>query len=645
MRPRNIGKLIRHLEAQPSDDLDRRVDALLEPRPAIVSVGVWTRTVRKRIAGLAVAALVLVAVLVGIPLFNGDSGNVWARALENVRKTSNYSFRRTTSIKSLGSEPSEGDTEITEHWYVSPEQGVYVEHHVGGEFGYDYQSYHLYDGNEIITVYPATQEYERRRGVALLRMGAPREAALWLLQDDYIMLGTKTVDGRVLTGVGNRRNPQWASQDIAEWHEEIWFDTATMLLASNHRSVVSKDPSRSYVTRQDQFQYGVEFPPGLFEPDITEGYVPTVVSGLRLFSELADGTYPWSLDQLTIHQKLGTRAQVQEAIVARKPPSGRYGYESLTRAARFSMVARASRDFAYFGNRVTAKDGNLVLMYWGDPEKDYQVIWGDLRLETLSKDQLITRCYAAGDSGCLLDFVEKDDGTRIPALVSYLGAIGDRSSIPALLRHADLWQGPPADNPFPPAIEAIRQREEQRNPSEDLIVGRLLYANGRSVTRGLIRMDSRLRSTDQYGYFVMGVPHGDPRARHLGYAHTQMGAIARLFSWTNDGQPGYLTIILEWASTVRARVVGEDGTPWGDVRVGLTADPGENAGEFWPGGSRTRTDAEGRFFFDNVPVGVPLELLVENPGGAGGPLRVRIDDIAPDENRDMGDLVIDGSVR
>jgi hypothetical protein len=639
MRPGNIDKLIRHLEAQPSDELDRRIDGLVDARPAVVPMGLWTKTRRQRVAGLAVAALVLLAVLIGVPLFNGDGGNVWARALDNARRIGNYSFRRTTSVKSLEAEPAEGDMDTTEDWYVSPEQGVYIECHVGGEVGYDYRSYHLYDSNEVITVYPATQEYERWRGVALQRMGAPREAALWLLQDDYVQLGTRTVDGRVLTGIGNRRMPKWAAPDIAEWHEEIWFDAQTMLLAANERSVVSRDPNRLYVTRQEQFRYGVEFPPRLFAPDLA-GYTPTIVNGLRLFAELADGTYPWSLDESSIRQKLGTRAQVEEAIAARQPPSGRYGYEGLMRAARFAITARLSRDFAYFGNRVTPEDGNLVLMYWGDPERDYQVLWGDLRLETLSKDQLIARCYVAGDSGCLLDFLEKDDGTRVPALAADLGGMGDRSVIPALLRHADQWEGPPADNPFLPAIEAIRRREQQRNPSEDCVTGRLVYVNGRAVTRGWIRMDARTEHADQDGYFAIVVPQGDSRTPHLGYADTRFGAVARLFFWTKGEQPDSLTIVLEWASTVRGRVLDEDGTPRGGVSVGLTAHPGEGAGESWPSGSRTKTDAEGRFVFENVPVGAPLELLVENPARTGGPLRVRLADIIPDEKRDLGDIVV-----
>ncbi|MEN6575914.1 MAG: carboxypeptidase-like regulatory domain-containing protein [Phycisphaerales bacterium] len=648
MRPENLDKLIEHLQAQPSRDLDERIDTLLDSHPRIVSMGVRRRAIRSWTARLAVAAAVILAILVGMPLFNGDGGNVWARALENTRKISNYTFRLTRIERSPDPGQSGGIVQTDDTWYVSAQQGLYIEHHAVGEHDCDRVFYELPDSNEWIKVYPATQEYERGPRASSfgfeMPQELPKEAVLSLLGSDYIELGTKTADGRVLMGVRNGRIPDGASEDVAQWDNELWFDRDTMLLASREHSVLYKGSGTWHVTKQDQFRYNMEFPAHVFNPKIPEGYAPTIVNGLRLLLELAGGKYPWSLDELTIRQTFGDRAKVQRTIETLAPPSGKYGYDGLMRAARFfNGVVRESPEFAYFGNRVTAKDGNRVLMYWGGPERPYQVIWGDLRMETLSKDQLIECCHTVGDFGCLLDFLEKDDGTRTAALAAAIGEVGDRSAICALLRHADSWQGPPADNPFPGAIDAICRREAQQNPSQDLMIGRLVYANGRSVTRGLICIDSRLEGADQHGYFALEVPHSDPPTVCLGYALVRMGANARLFFWSKQDQPGSLTIVLDWASTVCGRVLDPNGSPQSSLNIGLTARPGQDAGRTWPDGVQTKTDAEGRFSFENVPIGAPLELVIENPNTAAGPLRVRIDDLASEENRDLGDLVVHGS--
>jgi hypothetical protein len=637
MRPNDVDRLIGHLEAQPSASLDRRIEALLDLQPRVMPAGGWRRAVRSRVARFAVAAAVLLVIAMSIPFFNGDHSNVWAQVLENTSNISNYTYRVMISQKAPGS--LETETMIQSGmYYVSEGHVALVESYVNG--GLERRSYYARDDNEVIEIHPATREYERRPGVAS-RDETPREMAKWLLTGRYVELGRKTVEGRVLVGLTTRRVPDWLPEYIVDWHQEIWFDEETKLPVVSQMSSTDKRSGLSWVNRQDQFRYGVEFSASLFEPKIPEDYTPTVINGLRLFSELTDGRYPTQANLGTVQNELGNQAQVEEAIRVGTLPSGKYGYDGIIRAAGFlDMVQRGSRDFAYHGNRVTAKDNNLVLTYWSRPGGDYEVIWGDLRMESLAKDQLIQRCYAAGDSGCLLAFLEKDDGARVPVLAEYLGQTGDRSVVPALLRHLDLWQDSPADNPFPRALEAIRQRQEQQNPSLALLAGRLLYANGRPVTNGFLRIGAESGQADREGYFAMMAPCGDPNVEHYGYAWQRPGTNARLFSWKKTNRSEYPIIVLEWVGTVRGRVVNQEGAPRSGIRVSLSPLLGGKAGHTWPDGKQTGTDAQGRFVFAEVPVGAPLEVVIENPDKVDTPLRVRIDDLAGDQKYDTGDIVL-----
>ena len=46
------------------------------------------------------------------------------------------------------------------------------------------------------------------------------------------------------------------------------------------------------------------------------------------------------------------------------------------------------KDPAYYGNSVTPKDADKVLLRWKLPDSEYRVIYGDLHAETISPEKL-----------------------------------------------------------------------------------------------------------------------------------------------------------------------------------------------------------------------------------------------------------------
>jgi hypothetical protein len=156
----------------------------------------------------------------------------------------------------------------------------------------------------------------------------------------------------------------------------------------------------------------------------------------------------------------------------------------------------------------------------------------------------------------------------------------------------------------------------------------------------MIRLGTLSVATDQYGYFAMMVPCSDPQAEQCGYAHNRPATDARLFLWSRAKQSDYSLIVLEWVSSVRGRVVDREGKPQSSIRVGLCPHLSARAGQTWPQGKQTGTDAQGHFVFEAVPVGVPLDVILQNPNEAEIPMRVPIDDLTPDQKYDLGDIVL-----
>lgn len=93
------------------------------------------------------------------------------------------------------------------------------------------------------------------------------------------------------------------------------------------------------------------------------------------------------------------------------------------------------------------------------------------------------------------------------------------------------------------------------------------------------------------------------------------------------------------AAHLSGRVVSDSGTPLAGVEVGGVF-PGESDSEspvlLW----RVRTDTEGRFVWPALTPGVPQQILARDASGASG-LGEAVN-LAPGEQRSMGDLVITG---
>ena len=95
----------------------------------------------------------------------------------------------------------------------------------------------------------------------------------------------------------------------------------------------------------------------------------------------------------------------------------------------------------------------------------------DRELESLQKELALAKeLFAKGDVAGLLSLLETGQAETRLAVAQYLASIADASALPALERLAAQWQGPPEENSFKQACEAIRARQAEPEPADANVV-------------------------------------------------------------------------------------------------------------------------------------------------------------------------------
>jgi len=629
--------------------------------PKELGRGLQGSVVRRRIARLAVAAAILMAVATGVYFLDGGTSRVWAEVLDKVRNTKSFQCRQTMERIRITADGQKDVTTTETITYASEEYGLLLETHLGGEL--TGRTYWLFDRNEVVAIGYVTKECHRQRSRQTREDFAeemdPRRWLIRALEGQYSKLGRKTVNGRTLAGIESHDTKvlSLSPQGFDEYVLRLWIDMETKLPVRAEieyaATVDGLTMKSSFVA--DQFQWDLELPADLFTPHIPDGYTvwtdrldeAASIHSLRLFAESAGGKYPSKLDQWTMQQEIGGFEQAPSASKARQMASGEYRHDTVWDALGFyRMLVEDGHEVAYYGDRVTPADANLVLMHWNVSDTERRVVWGDLRIETISVGRLARHFSEARQAAPLVDLLKTAPYETRQLIAGYLGMIADESAIVPLQKYSEQWSGPDDENPFEKAIDEIwrrQQRSDSATAATPLVKGRLVYANGRPANRGMIHIGNATSWADSTGYFAMAAPAGDLHDYHLCCAFGPARHTGRAFFWSPAQAEKSLTVVLDFLYTVRGRVVDPSGAPLRQANVKLVSRPEVVTDDFWTFPNRARIDAEGYFVFDDVPVGVPLELRAEIPGLPGSQRRITIGELAPDQSYDMADVVLSSS--
>jgi hypothetical protein len=222
-------------------------------------------------------------------------------------------------------------------------------------------------------------------------------------------LGEKTIGGKRTWGF--EIDGKKIDSDGCHGPVEIWLSAESNLpVLINYNMKISGVP---IVLKMEKFQWNIDLAPKLFAAEAPAGYVEEKINpaeypgpekvlqgitlALKTYAELCGGHYP----RITRTFAEPVRDEMFEAAGIKLPVTGeRMMHDKPYRErchkveaafqgfAVFNRVLQSNPDTAYYGKNVGPKDKDKVLLRWKLDDGRYQVIFGDLRTETVTAERL-----------------------------------------------------------------------------------------------------------------------------------------------------------------------------------------------------------------------------------------------------------------
>jgi hypothetical protein len=383
------------------------------------------------ISKLAVAAMVVIAVVAGIHYF-GATGVAWGQLVEKIESVESVVYRLTTKVKMEGM--PEGQTPKTETIaYYSSEYGSRVESYI-----YDKLSYTIYlnpKENIFLTVMPEQKKFIRRTDKSpdelrqISEKDDPRVMVRHMMSTEYEQLGRDKINGIDVEGI-ECTGPGVMGGMCEDATARLWVEIGTDFPVRIEIEGIVSGGQMEMGMVMDDFQWDVELDPALFVPDIPSDYTSqdmnlpetsegTAINGLRTFAELTGGKYPSDMSMVDIvmeSTEAMTKNMINSLIDPKKEPEQAqksidkmmllqtmlteirdawFDQKSIDKMMLlqtplyfYMQLVQDNKEPAYYGDKVTAEDIDLVLLRWKISDDEYRVIFGDLTTANISADQL-----------------------------------------------------------------------------------------------------------------------------------------------------------------------------------------------------------------------------------------------------------------
>jgi len=219
-------------------------------------------------------------------------------------------------------------------------------------------------------------------------------------------LGTKEINGKKARGFVlsfKRINPHSPSVGLLE----IWLDNETNLPIFVRSEVETEDMSAT--SESTCIQWDIDLDPKLFDPTPPPGYrditpKPTpleeqgcqITAALRIYAEASGGHYPQAQhvglkDLGELLEKLGIlRIKTEHGVKTSQMTLSNQNMAGKLSEALEGFRLLETTDHVFYGKTVGPKDKDKVLLRWKLDDGRYEVIFGDLRAETVTAEKLRT---------------------------------------------------------------------------------------------------------------------------------------------------------------------------------------------------------------------------------------------------------------
>ena len=271
----DIEQLVKNTRAETSTATDEQIlaaaqSALESAAPA--QPNIWRTIMKNRITKFAAAAVILIAVMIGINQFGGSidgAGVAWGEVLKQVENIPALTFETTVEITFLGTKKFLAK----EYVYVAGDYGTRSDIYRNGELFLI--KFRLPNKKVAYQIQPKEKRYVRfdlsAEEAAIGR--DPDDPRQWLekiLSGDYIEIGPCNINGIDVEGI-EARNPEITGESMAMC---LWVDVETDLpvrieIEGEDFEAGKMKPHKIII---DDFQWDVELDPALFEPNIPDDY-------------------------------------------------------------------------------------------------------------------------------------------------------------------------------------------------------------------------------------------------------------------------------------------------------------------------------------------------------------------------------------
>lgn len=216
-------------------------------------------------------------------------------------------------------------------------------------------------------------------------------------------LGVKEINGRKVRGF--QIDAKKIDPDGYPGPVEIWIDPESNLPMSIRLELKRPDFPGADVLRMEDFHWNIDLDPKVFDLQPPAGYaeatpkpVPVeeqfrhVTEALTIYSELSGGYYP---RVTVVYGDVALTDMLQKAGIQGPPTPEQIRSDKYAKALRatrgfawINSILNKNPDAAYYGKTVGSIDKDKVLLRWKLDDGKYQVIFGDLRGETVTAERL-----------------------------------------------------------------------------------------------------------------------------------------------------------------------------------------------------------------------------------------------------------------
>jgi hypothetical protein len=405
------------LDEKIHDEIARASIETNENKPAKLKPVIWRIIMKSPIIKLAAAGVIMITCVIGLSLWKTtSSGIALADVLTKVEHATCYMYQLSSTMT------KQQNINKWTYTVLITQEGIKLTAELTDpeleNKGVLLPEMYFLPNNVLIALSHKTKKYVRMKfeetmTESLKKYNDPRAIIKQILSCNHTSLEQSVIDGITVEGF-QTKDPAYKGGFFGNadswWGPEkvdvkIWVDINTFLPVRSEEDILAKDGTYLHEVSSD-FRWNVSKDKAGFEPNMPDDYTSPVgdlifpptdeenaIKGLRIYADLA-GTYPNSLDKQIIEQESkkliwGDTASWEELTAEEITKiTNDKTMPILTLADFYKTLVVDEKEPAYYGQSVTPKYSNMVLLRWKVSDNEYRVIFGDLSVKNVTAEEL-----------------------------------------------------------------------------------------------------------------------------------------------------------------------------------------------------------------------------------------------------------------